>query len=94
MKHQPNINYVMKSILYLAFLISFSVYSQYDYEASSEYPFGRLNPDCVQIIDFIEDSLVYYDDFLYNKYNFDIQDCFKMKLEYKICDFKKKNFFN
>jgi len=45
LKHQPNINYVMKSILYLAFLISFSVYSQYDYEASSDYPFGRLNPN-------------------------------------------------
>ena len=55
---------------------------------------GRLNPKCVQIIDFIEDSLVYYDELLFNKYKLDIQDCFKMKLEYIICDVKKDNFFN
>lgn len=58
------------------------------------YSLGRRNRDCVQKIDFIEDSLVYYDDFILKKYKFNIEQCFKMKLESRICGLKRNNFFN
>lgn len=58
------------------------------------YSLGRRNRDCVQKIDFIEDSLVYYDDFILNQYNFNIERCFQMKLESRICGLKRNNFFN
>ena len=46
---------------------------------------GRVNPNCVDKIDFIEDSLVFYDDYILRKYRFDITKCFSLELESRIC---------
>ena len=59
----------------------------YEYFEMLLIQFGRINPNCVDKIDFIEDSLVYYDDILFKKYDFEIEHCFQMRLENQICSY-------